>query len=146
MMMDSLNYALRDALDRPLEPRKSRVRDSRRDAGSDYDEMLPRASEIRTTLHGRSARGALILPPPARLQQVGVTAMRADAIDRLIPGDEVAGRVPLAAKEGATLLRPPLDNLSFAASWTAHANACQERTRIATIRKPATGLELPEFP
>ena len=72
--------------------------------------------------------------------------MRADAIDRLVPGDEVAGRVPLAAKEGAALLRPTLDNFPFAAGWTPHANPRQERTRVATIGEPATGLELPEFP
>src|SRR5215213_9405861 len=108
--------------------------------------MLPRSSEIRATLDRRPARGAFVLTPAARLHQVCVAAMRANAIDRLVPGDEVAGRVPLAAKEGATLLRPALDNLPFAAGRTTHANPRQERTRVATVGEPTTGLELPEFP
>src|SRR5215211_818587 len=95
---------------------------------------------------GGSARGALILPPPAGLHQVGVAATRADAIDRLVPRDEIAGRVPLAAKERAAFLRTALDNLPFAAGGTTHANPCQERTRIATVGEPAARLELPEFP
>ena len=108
--------------------------------------MLPRSSKIRATLDGAPARGALVLASAARLHQVRVAAMRADAIDWLVPGDEVAGRIPLTAKESAALLRPALDNLPFAAGWTPHADSCQERTCVTTIGEPATGLELPEFP
>src|SRR5215213_9040124 len=92
-----------------------------------------------------ATRRALVLPPPAGLHQVGVTATRAGAIDRLVPGDEVAGRVPLATKERAALLRPTLNNLPLAAGWTAYANPGQERTRVATVREPAACLELPEL-
>src|SRR5215208_5667757 len=93
-----------------------------------------------------ATRRALVLPSPAGLHQVGVTATRAGAIDRFVPGDEVAGRVSLATKERATLLRPTFDNLPFAAGWTAYANPGQERTRVATIRESAARLEFSELP
>ena len=108
--------------------------------------MLARSREIRATLHRGSAGGAFVLPSPPGLHQIGVTATRTDAIDGLVPGDKVTGWVPLAAEERATLFRTALDNLPFAASWTANANPLQEWTRIATFGEPAAGLELPKFP
>ena len=53
--------------------------------------------------------------PAGQTHQICTAAARADTIDRLVPGNEITGRVPLAAKEGATFLRPALDNLPFAA-------------------------------
>src|SRR5687768_13533171 len=79
--------------------------DSGQHAGSDRDEMLPRSHKIHGALYRSSTRGALVLSPSTGFHQVGVTAVRADAIDGLVPGDEVTGGVPLAAKERATLLR-----------------------------------------
>ncbi len=66
--------------------------------------MLPRPSEIGASPDGSAAHGALVLAAPAGLDEIWVAAMRADAIDGLVPGDEVAGRVALAAEECATLL------------------------------------------
>ena len=107
--------------------------------------MLSRSREIRDTLDRGSTRGALVLPPPARLHQVGVSTVRADAIDGLVPGDEVTGGIPLAAKERPALLGTAFDNFPFAAGWTAHANSLQERTRIPTLGEPAARLELAEL-
>ena len=89
------------------------------------DMVLPGASEIDAALGGRSACGALILAPPAGLHQVRIAATRAGTIDRLVPRDEVAGGISLATKERATFLRATLDNLPFAAGWTAHADSLQ---------------------
>src|SRR5918994_7214709 len=122
------------------------MRDSSRLNAYVGETMLPGACEIGAALNGCCARGALILTPPTGLHQVRVAATRAGTIDRLIPGDKVAGGVPLAAKKGATLLRAALDNLPFAAGWTAHADPLQERAGVATLGEPAARLELPEFP
>ena len=146
MMMDFL-----DARRRHHGEIGSRVRtvssvDSSQLADGAGDVTLPHSCEIRATLDQGSARGAFVLPPAAGLHQVGITAARTDAINGLVPGNKVTGGVPLAAKERATLLRTALDNVPFAAGWTADTDPLQEWTCIATFREPAARLELPELP
>ena len=83
--------------------------------------------------------------PAGQTHQICTAAARADTIDRLVPGNEITGRVPLAAKEGATLLRPALDNLLRRRSDSARQPVSGADAHYGN-RETAARLELPELP
>src|SRR5690606_9229267 len=64
---------------------------------------------------------------------------------RLVPGGEVALRVPFAAVERSALARAALHDLAFLALWALHADLRQKRARVPALREAAAGHELAEF-
>ena len=101
-------------------------------------------SALRSTVD--PACGALVPGPGGRLHHVRVAAIRTEVIDWLVPGDEVAGRIALAAEEGAPLLRPPLDDLPFAAVGTPHADRVSSGRALRHSGKPLQARNLPYRP